>query len=76
MFRTKLAEVGAHMGQQGKEADNWTRELPSSADPGPGAFEVSTTCKSPEKRRKMERGKKTPVLTEFKSVNCKVFIKG
>lgn len=71
MFRTKLAEVGADMGQQGKEADNQTRELPSSADSEPGAFEVSTT----EKRRKMERGK-TPVLTEFKSVNCKVYIKG
>lgn len=57
VVRVKLAEMDAGMGQWGKGADNQTRELPSSADPGPGASEVSTTCDSPEKGRKKGGGK-------------------
>ena len=64
MLRANLAEVDGDMGQQSTGAGNQTRESPSSADPGPGASEVRTTCKSLEKRRKTERGR-SPGVTEF-----------
>ena len=64
MLRANLAEVDGDMGQQSTGAGDQTRESPSSADPGSGASEVRTTCKSLEKRRKMERGR-SPGLTEF-----------
>lgn len=68
--RVKLAKMDADMGREGRELKLDWRELSITADPGPGASEVSTTYESPEKERKGEGG------TELKSLYYKVYTAG